>query len=218
MAMTVEKIVAIHAEEHAKFVAALRQETDRGCALFAAAYIDNALKHLLSASLVDFHTKEADLFEHNGPLGTFSGRTKIAFYIGKISASCRRDIDTIRKIRNDFAHSADPLTFENEAISQRCRNLRYSFQATDSRPRAHYTAAVSGLMAFLDAERLRATAIAEKADDSPSEQLKANTRERVEELKDDLIAALHRISEDQKERRDPTSSESENSNAGSPNS
>ncbi len=42
-----------------------------------------------------------------------------------INDDARLDLDTVRGIRNDFAHSFDHnLTFGDQSIADRCRNLR----------------------------------------------------------------------------------------------
>ncbi len=67
------------------FRKSLTSESDRGCALFAAAYLDVSLSDLLYVSLVGNKNIEKDLFEGTAPLSTFSSRIKLAYYLGLIS-------------------------------------------------------------------------------------------------------------------------------------
>jgi hypothetical protein len=60
----------------------LSAESDRGCALFAAAYLDSSLSDLLYVSLVAKKKIESDLFDGTNPLMTFSSRIKMAYYLG----------------------------------------------------------------------------------------------------------------------------------------
>jgi DNA-binding MltR family transcriptional regulator len=131
------------------FRRALTKETDRGCALYAAAYLDRAISDLLFLSLVANKNVEKDLFEGTAPLASFSSRIKLAYYLGKLSPSMRRDLDLIRKIRNDFAHSAENLTFETEKVANRCKELQYTYHDKKQRPRGHFTAAVCGILATI---------------------------------------------------------------------
>jgi len=163
------------------FRRALTKETDRGCALFAAAYLDRATSDLLYLSLVENKHVEKDLFEGTAPLASFSSRIKLAYYLGKLSPSMRRDLDLIRKIRNDFAHSAENLTFDTEKIANRCKELQYSYHESDQRPRGHFTAAVCGILSTIEMTGLQSVAPAERSDDIPSEEEKEELRNQVKE-------------------------------------
>jgi len=108
---------------------------------------------------------EEELFKSNAPLSSFSSRIKMAYYLGKLSASARRDLETIRSVRNDFAHHPEHLDFEVQSIKDRCANLVHVWHEPDVRPRAKFTAAVSALLAMVHGETLQAVAPAEKQDE-----------------------------------------------------
>lgn len=163
------------------FHRALTMETDRGCALYAAAYLDQALSDLLYVTLVESKSMQADLFEGTAPLASFSSRITLAYYLGKLSPSMRRELNLIRKIRNDFAHSADNLTFETENLANRCKHLQYSYHDADGRPREHFTAAVCGLLAVIHVSTLRSIAIVECPDRLPLDDIKEEFRKSIEE-------------------------------------
>src|SRR4051794_30171075 len=105
------EFLAKQQKEIEAFRKALTAESDRGCALFAAAYLDHSLSDVLYVSLVANKKIETDLFEGTAPLASFSSRIKMAYYLGLISQPCRRDLDIIRGIRNDFAHKLDADSF-----------------------------------------------------------------------------------------------------------
>jgi hypothetical protein len=108
-------------EEFKAFRAALTKETDRGCALFAASYLDKALSDLLYCALAYDPKIETDLFNGaNSPLHSFSSKIKFVFYLGKLSKVERADLDLIRKVRNEFAHNAEAIDFETERIKNQC--------------------------------------------------------------------------------------------------
>jgi hypothetical protein len=66
-----------------------------------------------------------DLLSNNGPIGTFSARIKIASALAWINSDVEHDLDVVRKVRNDFAHSFDhDLSFDTQSIADKCRNLR----------------------------------------------------------------------------------------------
>ena len=102
----------------------------------------------------------------------------MAFYLGKISRVERRDLDLIRKIRNDFAHNYDPIDFEKEDIRARCEELSFSYHDKDHRPRGHFTAACMGLLAHIQAETYKCRAPEILEDNAPTEEFKDSIREK----------------------------------------
>ena len=56
-------------------------ESDRACALLLASNLDNRLKAILKEFLVTISNNyDKDLYEGNGPLATFSARSRIVFH------------------------------------------------------------------------------------------------------------------------------------------
>jgi len=97
-------------------------ETDRGCGVLGSALLDARLELLFRRRLRKFHK---ELLDGMGSLGTFSARIRMACALGWIDEDAADDLNIIRFIRNDFAHSHDHnLSFQNESIESRCKNLR----------------------------------------------------------------------------------------------
>lgn len=182
MTNTTEHFLKKQREEFIAFRSALTDESDRGCALFAAAYLDKALSDLLFLSLVEDKKIDKDLFEGTAPLSSFSARIKLAYYLGKISKVCRSDLDMIRGIRNEFAHHAEIISFDDQSIADRCRNLRFSYHEKVQKPRAHFTAAVSRILAILQSTGLKSTAPILMDDDCPTETEKEKVRAQTERV------------------------------------
>src|SRR5271165_2606199 len=105
------------------FYRLLYNESDRGCVLVAAAYLDKQLAEVLQARMID-DSGVQKFFESSQPLGSFAARIAIARYLGIISEKVRRALDTIRKIRNDFAHNLEFENSENQSVKARCANLQ----------------------------------------------------------------------------------------------
>jgi hypothetical protein len=104
------------------FSVRFREESDRACAILGAALLDARLESLYLSRLK--HGAD-ELLSNNGPLGTFSARTQVAFALEWIDLDVYHDLNIIRKIRNDFAHSFDhELSFSDQSIEARCKNLR----------------------------------------------------------------------------------------------
>ena len=71
-------------DEVLAFSNTLDPETDRGCALMAAAYLDDQLKILIERTLVQNAKLQEAIFEPNGSLGTFAARIDFAYLLGCI--------------------------------------------------------------------------------------------------------------------------------------
>jgi len=196
MTVTVDQFVKRQRAEFMAFRQALTKESDRGCALFAAAFLDKALSDLLYLSLVADKRVEKDLFEGTAPLSSFSARIKIAFYLGKISKECRTDLDTIRGIRNEFAHHADIISFDSQSIADRCRSLQFSYHERAHRPRGHFTAAASRILAILQLTGLNSEAPQAKLDDRPTEAEKEAARAQAEQTVQEMARKLQQEGDD----------------------
>lgn len=98
-----------------------REETDRGAAIVGAAYLDESLKELIAAFLVD-KVDEADKLLGR-PLSSFWSRIVASYCMGLISDDECADLDTIRDVRNLFAHEGRQMAFEEPDIERRCDEL-----------------------------------------------------------------------------------------------
>jgi DNA-binding MltR family transcriptional regulator len=131
-----------------EFLLALARESDRGCALMAAAYIDSQIGELLRATLV----KEAKVVEallgQTKPLGTFSARIDMVYAIGLIGMRLHHDLHLIRKIRNDFGHVPDPICFNDTRIASRCKEF-YCDKEESGSPRLRFIAAATRALAII---------------------------------------------------------------------
>jgi DNA-binding MltR family transcriptional regulator len=91
--------------------------------LLSAAWLDDALTENLRKCLVDDSEVVDELFGVDRPLGTFSAKITMAYCLGLIDEEMRKDLDTIRGIRNDFGHVRDALSFGTQSMVDRCNNL-----------------------------------------------------------------------------------------------
>ena len=106
-----------------KAVARFTKQLDRGTALVAAAWLDDALEARIRAEFRPDKGTADDLFRPDGGLGSFSARIKLAYLLDLIESTARKDLDRIRGIRNDFAHGRDDLRFTTPSVRDRCRQL-----------------------------------------------------------------------------------------------
>lgn len=129
----------------------LSNESDRGSAMMGAAFIEDRLEALLAAFMVDDTTVIKPLFEFNGPFGTFSSKIDAAYAFGLIPGNVRRDIHMLRKIRNDFGHRWEALSFSDEPIVARCRELALDGMARNSEPRGKFNRSMLAAVACIEA-------------------------------------------------------------------
>lgn len=88
------------------------------------------------------------LLDNNGPLTTFSSRIELSYLLGLIGEQTRRDLNLIRKIRNEFAHTSNPISFETESIRNRCLELHFD-PSEETRTRQKFTRVVLGVLAII---------------------------------------------------------------------
>jgi len=142
--------------EYIYFRKELTSESERGCALLAASHLDFLLEKVLKVKLIGSNKLKKQLFDFNGPLGTFSSRILMAYSLGLISEIRLNDLQTIRKIRNDFGHSPSIISFEDEKIKSLCNNLNLCTKSNKT-SRSKFTTSVSwisgGLMALVHKEK-----------------------------------------------------------------
>jgi len=121
---------------------------ERGLVLSLAAFAEDALGQLLKAFLLPNEATDQLLEGFNAPLGTFSSRIKAAYALGLIEKDQLDDLERLRKMRNEFAHSWRPIDFENPRISAHIKALNYS-SIDDKFPETHREKVQSSLSAVL---------------------------------------------------------------------
>ena len=103
------------------FSSRLRNESDRACIVLGAALIDAQLERLYLRRLLG---NSEDLLRRGAVPRSLSDRIKMAHALGWISDDVLHDLELIRGIRNDFAHSSDfNLSFQDSATATRCEKL-----------------------------------------------------------------------------------------------
>lgn len=130
---------------------ALEAETDRGFALLAASFLDARLGALLRTAFVDDEAAADELLENRGGLHDFSARIDACVCLGLLPRPVCDDLDTIRKIRNEFAHGADSIDFAVHAIKQRTENLKFRLDVEPALdPRTAFGFCVMGVLGAID--------------------------------------------------------------------
>jgi hypothetical protein len=83
-------------------------ESDRAAAILVACIVEQSLKEFIQLYIVEEPEKTANLLLNNNmSVNTFSSQIKYAYKCGWITNKIKRDLDTIRCIRNQFSHDPD---------------------------------------------------------------------------------------------------------------
>ena len=138
----------------------LQDVSDRVAAISAAAFLDDTLGAALLARFVKVGVtwKDRIFSSPNAPLSSFYSKTVIGYALGLFGPTIYADLDIIRKIRNEFAHTATPLQFNDTAIAALCSRLTSSnrFQmglgtllVSESGPKVEYVRSVYGIAVTL---------------------------------------------------------------------
>jgi hypothetical protein len=105
----------------------LAHESARAAAIVGAVLVEESLTNLLKSRLNRDQGILDDVFRPSGPMGTFSTKIKMGFLMGLYSPETRRELDTIREIRNEFAHKI-ARSFDIQHIRDLANNLSRSEQ------------------------------------------------------------------------------------------
>jgi hypothetical protein len=103
----------------------LGHESDRAAGIVGAVLVEDSLTILIKSRLLTNDDLHQELFRSGGPLGAFSVKINLAHLMGLYSTTAREELDTIRKIRNEFAHRV-ARSFSFDRIRALANNLSLS--------------------------------------------------------------------------------------------
>jgi len=97
----------------------------RTAAIVAVAMVDDALGHALLTRLIPLGKTWIDrVFDSaDAPLGTFSAKIRLGYALGLYGPVTCGDLDRVRWIRNQFAHSSKRRSFDDKDVAERCMAL-----------------------------------------------------------------------------------------------
>ena len=100
-----------------EFLQQVSHETnDRGACILMATNTEIALTHAIFRVLKWDDTTRGRLVSDEGPVATFSQKTYLGRALRIYGPEMHHNLDYIRLIRNAFAHSHVPITFETPEI------------------------------------------------------------------------------------------------------
>jgi hypothetical protein len=98
---------------------------DREATIVIGGLLERALDGALKKRLRKLTPTETNDIFHQGALSTLSAKINLAYALGIIGPETRTDLNTIKDVRNVFAHSPQDVTFLNRSIVHRCRGLHH---------------------------------------------------------------------------------------------
>ena len=106
-----------------KLLASLFEESSRGALMIVISHLDDGLTGLLSAVLPNEMTKNERkrLINYPGHLSSFSSKIELAYAFRLIGRPLYNSLNSIRKIRNEAAHSSLPIDLEE--LNQKMENV-----------------------------------------------------------------------------------------------
>ena len=118
-------LYAIHIDCFKAFNEALEKESDRARVILIAAWIDHFLNVKFKNEFSKGNAKaRKDLFSLNGPFATFSAKLNAAFCAGWIDNDVYHDVQIIRKLRNECAHTVESITLNDERVRKYLGSFR----------------------------------------------------------------------------------------------
>lgn len=107
-----------------EFLDYFQNESNRGVALTAAAYLDERLHEILKNFFVN-KKESKQLINGHAPLGSFYSRTLACYSLGLIEKNEFEELNIIRKVRNEFAHDWNEANFETKKVAELVEKLPY---------------------------------------------------------------------------------------------
>jgi hypothetical protein len=114
-------------EETRAAIDEIKQSSDRAACILMSAMVERHLERsiLLRLMIPGGDDKTSALFERDGALSTFYGNTHLAYALDLITSEMKSDLDIIRRVRNAFAHSQLPVSFQSQEISREIAKLNH---------------------------------------------------------------------------------------------
>lgn len=114
-------------DDLSKIEAEIYSANDRASAVVLGSMVESSLTTFLTRKVRQNlnRVQKRRLFDYEGPLGTFSAKIILAYAMELIGQVTCHDLDLIRIIRNEFAHSRRHLGFDTTQTINICKHLKY---------------------------------------------------------------------------------------------
>lgn len=90
------------------------KQRDRGAAIVATSILEEHLFEAIRSKLEGHDQVAKTMFGGYGPLASFSARIDLGLLLGLYPEAAHKRLHLIRGIRNNFAHSMQPISFKSQ--------------------------------------------------------------------------------------------------------
>jgi DNA-binding MltR family transcriptional regulator len=102
----------------------IEQSNPRAAILMAAAFVDHMLERAVAYNFVSLSKADHEhLFAYPGPLSSFAAKIRIGFAMGLYTKKLRHDLNSIRGMRNDLAHSYNKISKDDATLKAKVVGL-----------------------------------------------------------------------------------------------
>jgi hypothetical protein len=108
---------------------------DYQAAMLASSLLEYMLEIAISMRMISMGKVLRDQMfsdSSNGPLCTFSAKTKLAYVLAIFGPTTRAQIDIVRVVRNHFAHYKNISGFDHDEVVNACGKLRRPIQMKEA--------------------------------------------------------------------------------------
>jgi len=111
-----------------RFMRLVGKQDERAMVLSLATFIEDTLGRLLLAYFRDCKATRELVEGFSAPLGTLGSRIKVVYAVGLVTEEQFKDMEILRKVRNQFAHNWEGVSLERNDIAAMVGQLSgYSF-------------------------------------------------------------------------------------------
>ena len=102
----------------------IHADSPRATAIVAGTFVQDRLIEVIKSRLVQNDNTFRELFGPGRAIGDFSTQIDLGLLLRIYTAVAQKELHTIRRIRNDFAHRMTAKTFDEQRTSALCANLK----------------------------------------------------------------------------------------------
>ncbi len=95
----------------------------RAAAVVGGAFVEEHLTHVLQSRMVRDEKVIEERFAPGRAFGDFGAKIDLGYLMGVYSKQAHKELITIKRIRNNFAHQLQVNSFDRDDMRDRCRNL-----------------------------------------------------------------------------------------------
>lgn len=125
--LSLTKLAAQFPEDSAFFellIDTVTERNERAAVLAVVSLLEGALqKSLTTEFLPDSKGKLEYMFGSGAPLRPFSAKIRIGFALKVFGPNTRDNLDAIREVRNSFAHTMSPISFDTPEVANVCKRI-----------------------------------------------------------------------------------------------